>query len=421
MFLDKLIGFFSNDLAIDLGTANTIVSIKGKGIVINEPSVVAVQSDRYGKQKILAVGQEAKDMIGKTPGNITAIRPMRDGVIADFDITEKMIRYFIEKVHNRQAFIRPRIVICVPYGLTQVERKAVRESAMSAGAREVYLVDEPMAAAIGVGLPVKEPQGNVVVDIGGGTTEIGVTSLGGLVISKSIRVAGDKLDNDIVNYVRKKYNLLIGERTAEDIKMQIGSAIKLDLPLSMTIKGRDQINGLLTTIEFTSEEVRDATKDSLKAILDAENIENFIPMRYEYIMKSGKRVRKLLPAIHNLVFVYSTRKRIDTLKDRLESSMPIRFIMNREHCRPVVIPESQMRSFILVAGNCDEAVLYVEPAELHLVKGQKVRITGGVFEGVIGEFVRIRHDRRVVVNIEGVMAVATTFIPPSLVEPLTVD
>jgi rod shape-determining protein MreB and related proteins len=268
MFLDKIIGLFSNDLAIDLGTANTIVSIKGKGIVINEPSVVAVQTDRYGKQKILAVGQEAKDMIGKTPGNITAIRPMRDGVIADFDITEKMIRYFIEKVHNRQAFIRPRIVICVPYGLTQVERKAVRESAMSAGAREVFLVDEPMAAAIGAGLPVKEPQGNMVVDIGGGTTEIGVTSLGGLVISKSLRVAGDKLDTDIVNYVRRKYNLLIGERSAEDVKMTIGCAIKLDEPLTMNIKGRDQISGLLATIEFTSEEVRDAIKDSLKTILD---------------------------------------------------------------------------------------------------------------------------------------------------------
>ena len=171
MFLDRLIGIFSNDLAIDLGTANTIVAIKGKGIVINEPSVVAVQIDRFGKQKILAVGHEAKNMIGKTPGNITAIRPMRDGVIADFDVTEKMIRYFIEKVHNRQAFIRPRIVICVPYGLTQVERKAVRESAMSAGAREVFLVDEPMAAAIGAGLPVKEPQGNMVVDIGGGGGE----------------------------------------------------------------------------------------------------------------------------------------------------------------------------------------------------------------------------------------------------------
>lgn len=268
MFLDKLIGIFSNDLAIDLGTANTIVAIKGKGIVINEPSVVAVQTDRFGKQKILAVGGEAKEMIGKTPGNITAIRPMKDGVIADFDVTEKMIRYFIEKVHNRQAFIRPRIVICVPYGLTQVERKAVRESAMSAGAREVFLVDEPMAAAIGAGLPVKEPQGNMVVDIGGGTTEIGVTSLGGLVISKSLRVAGDKLDNDIINYVRRKYNLLIGERTAEDVKMTIGCAIKLDEPLVMNIKGRDQISGLLSTIEFTSEEVRDAIKDSLKAILD---------------------------------------------------------------------------------------------------------------------------------------------------------
>ena len=268
MFLDKLIGLFSNDLAIDLGTANTIVAIKGKGIVINEPSVVAVQVDRLGKQKILAVGHEAKEMIGKTPGNITAIRPMKDGVIADFDVTEKMIRYFIEKVHNRQAFIRPRIVICVPYGLTQVERKAVRESAMSAGAREVFLVDEPMAAAIGAGLPVKEPHGNMVVDIGGGTTEIGVTSLGGLVISKSLRVAGDKLDSDIVNYVRRKYNLLIGERAAEDVKVTIGCAVKLDEPLVMNIKGRDQISGLLSTIEFTSEEVRDAIKDSLKAILD---------------------------------------------------------------------------------------------------------------------------------------------------------
>ncbi len=266
MFLDKLIGFFSHDIAIDLGTANTIVLVKGSGIVINEPSVVAVQNDKGGKQRILAVGREAKDMVGKTPGNVQAIRPLKDGVIADFNMTERMIRYFIEKAHKRKAFIRPRIIICVPYGLTGVERKAVRESAMSAGAREVYLIEEPMAAAIGAGLPIKEPKGSLVVDIGGGTTEIGVVSLGGLVISKSLRVAGDKLDIAVVDYVKRKYNLLIGERTGEEIKMEIGSAIALEQPLKMFVKGKDQVSGLLNTIELTSEDVREAMKEPLKEV-----------------------------------------------------------------------------------------------------------------------------------------------------------
>ncbi|EAK0253656.1 rod shape-determining protein, partial [Campylobacter jejuni] len=215
------------------------------------------------------VGKEAKDMVGKTPGNIEAIRPMKDGVIADFDMTEKMIRYFIEKTHRRKSFLRPRIIISVPYGLTQVERKAVRESALSAGAREVFLIEEPMAAAIGASLPIQEPKGNLVVDIGGGTTEIGVISLGGLVISKSIRTAGDKLDMSIVNYVKEKYNLIIGERTGEEIKITIGSAIQLPKELSMVVKGRDQVSGLLSRIELTSEDVREAMREYLKEIADA--------------------------------------------------------------------------------------------------------------------------------------------------------
>ncbi|EAK0606739.1 rod shape-determining protein [Campylobacter jejuni] len=270
MILDQLIGFFSSDMGIDLGTANTLVLVKDKGIVINEPSVVAVERERYGsKAKILAVGKEAKDMVGKTPGNIEAIRPMKDGVIADFDMTEKMIRYFIEKTHRRKSFLRPRIIISVPYGLTQVERKAVRESALSAGAREVFLIEEPMAAAIGASLPIQEPKGNLVVDIGGGTTEIGVISLGGLVISKSIRTAGDKLDMSIVNYVKEKYNLIIGERTGEEIKITIGSAIQLPKELSMVVKGRDQVSGLLSRIELTSEDVREAMREYLKETADA--------------------------------------------------------------------------------------------------------------------------------------------------------
>ena len=269
MILDQLIGFFSSDMGIDLGTANTLVLVKDKGIIINEPSVVAVQREKYGTQKILAVGHEAKEMVGKTPGDIEAIRPMRDGVIADFDMTEKMIRYFIEKTHRRKSFLRPRIIISVPYGLTQVERKAVRESALSAGAREVFLIEEPMAAAIGANLPVREPQGNLVVDIGGGTTEIGVVSLGGLVISKSIRTAGDKIDMSIVNYIKEKYNLLIGERAGEDIKISVGSAIQLPEELSIVVKGRDQISGLLSRVELTSEDVREAMREPLKEIADA--------------------------------------------------------------------------------------------------------------------------------------------------------
>jgi rod shape-determining protein MreB len=265
MILDRIIGIFSNDMAIDLGTANTIVSVKGKGIIINEPSVVAVQHDRYGKDKILAVGSEAKKMIGKTPLNIQAVRPMKDGVIADFEMTERMIRYFIEKAHQRKSFVRPRIIICIPHGITQVERKAVKESALSAGAREVFLVDEPMAAAIGAGIPVSDPDGNVVVDIGGGTTEIGVTSLGGLVLSKSIKVAGDKFDKSIIEYVRHNYNLFIGERTAEQIKLEIGTSVKLDPELKIVVKGRDS-SGLLSTIELGSEGVRAAIKEPLKEI-----------------------------------------------------------------------------------------------------------------------------------------------------------
>ena len=269
MIFNKLVGLFSNDLSIDLGTANTIVIAKGRGIIINEPSVVAVKTEKYGQQRVLAVGHEAKEMVGKTPGNIKAIRPMRDGVIADFDMTEKMIRKFIEKAHGRSSLISPRIIICVPYGLTQVERKAVRESALSAGAREVFLIEEPMAAAIGAGVDIREPQGHLVVDIGGGTTEIGVVSLGGLVLSKSIRTAGDKIDMGIINYVRKKYNLLIGERVAEDIKINIGTAVSLDEDLVMTINGRDQVEGLLSSVELTSEDARDAMKEPLKEIAEA--------------------------------------------------------------------------------------------------------------------------------------------------------
>lgn len=269
MILDQIIGFFSSDMGIDLGTANTLVLVKDKGIVIDEPSVVAVERERFGKTKVLAVGKDAKEMVGKTPANIEAIRPMKDGVIADFDMTEKMIRYFIEKTHRRKSFLRPRIIISVPYGLTQVERKAVKEAALTAGAREVFLIEEPMAAAIGANLPVKEPTGSLVVDIGGGTTEIGVISLGGLAISKSIRTAGDKIDMSIVNYIKEKFSLKIGERVAEDIKINIGSAIPLEEELSMIVKGQDQIEQLPASIEISSADIREAIREQLKEIADA--------------------------------------------------------------------------------------------------------------------------------------------------------
>ncbi len=269
---DSFLGMFSNDLAIDLGTANTLVYLKGKGIVVSEPSVVAVQKDAMGQKKVLAVGKDAKKMLGRTPGSIVAIRPMKDGVIADFDITEEMLRYFIQKVHNRKTLVRPRIVICVPSGITQVEKRAVKESAESAGAREVYLIEEPMAAAIGAGLPITEASGNMIVDIGGGTTEVAVISLAGIVYAKSVRVGGDKLDEAIVQYLKRKYNLLIGERTAEQIKIEIGSAHPDGDVRSMEVKGRDLVTGIPKTLEVDSNEIRDALSETVNAIVEAVRI-----------------------------------------------------------------------------------------------------------------------------------------------------
>jgi rod shape-determining protein MreB len=269
---DAIFGLFSNDLAIDLGTANTLIYVKGKGIVANEPSVVAVQKDN--KRKVLAVGKEAKRMLGRTPGSIISIRPMKEGVIADFEVTEAMLRYFIKKAHNRQTLVRPRIVISVPSGITQVEKRAVRESAFSAGAREVYLLEEPMAAAIGAGLPITEPTGNMIVDIGGGTTEVAVISLAGIVYSRSVRVAGDKLDESITQYIKRKYNLLIGERTSEIIKIAIGTAHAGEDPeqeeeITMEIKGRDLVDGIPKTLTVNALEIREAISEPVRAIIDA--------------------------------------------------------------------------------------------------------------------------------------------------------
>lgn len=270
--LDKLLGIFSNDLAIDLGTANTCVYVRGRGIVLREPSVVAVKRDNRGNNKVLAVGSEAKRMLGRTPGNIVAIRPMKDGVIADFEVTEAMLRHFISKVHNSRRLVRPRIVICVPTGITQVEKRAVRESAQSAGAREVFLIEKPMAAAIGADLPITEPTSNMVVDIGGGTTEVAVISLAGIVYSKSVRIGGDKMDDAILQYVKRKYNMLIGESSAEDIKTAIGSAYTLDSELVMDVKGRDLVSGIPQNITITSEEVRKAISEPVDSIVQAVRI-----------------------------------------------------------------------------------------------------------------------------------------------------
>jgi rod shape-determining protein MreB len=266
--LSKLFSWFSKDLAIDLGTANTLIYLKGKGIILTEPSVVAVREDGRFK-RVIAIGEEAKRMIGKTPGSIKAIRPLREGVIADFEVTEAMIRYFIQKVHNRGYLVKPRIIISVPSGTTQVERRAVKESAESAGAREVYLIEEPMAAAIGAGLPVTEPVANMIVDIGGGTTEVAVISLGGIVVSHSIKVAGDKIDESILQYIKRKYNLLIGEATAEQIKINIGNVLPEEPYETMEIRGRDLVTGVPKTITVNSKEIQEAIKEPIDLILQA--------------------------------------------------------------------------------------------------------------------------------------------------------
>lgn len=265
----KLMNLFSVDMAIDLGTANTLVYVPGRGIVLNEPSVVAITKEQSGN-KVLAVGLEAKNMIGRTPANIVAIRPLKDGVIADFEVAEEMIKYFINKVHNRRMFVSPRIVICVPYGSTAVERRAIRDSALSAGASQVWLVEEPMAAAIGANLPVTEATGSMIVDIGGGTTEVGVISLGGVVFSSSVRVGGDKMDEAIVNYIRREHNLMIGESTAERIKMEIGRAMrpKTGRGKEIEIKGRDMVNGVPRFMKISQMEVADALSEPISRIVE---------------------------------------------------------------------------------------------------------------------------------------------------------
>ncbi len=265
MFLNALMALFSNDMGMDLGTANTLVYVKGQGIVLFEPSVVAMKK---GMNKVLAVGNRAKEMLGRTPGNIVAVRPLKDGVIADFDITEQMLRNFIMKAHRRRTWVHPRLVIAVPSGVTEVERRAVVDSAERAGASEVYLVEEPMAAAIGAGLPISEPGGNMIVDIGGGTTEVAVISLAGIVISQTIRIAGDEMNESIIQHIKKTYNLLIGERTAEEIKVRIGSAFPQEEELKIDSKGRDLVSGLPKTISVSSEEVREALSETINAIVE---------------------------------------------------------------------------------------------------------------------------------------------------------
>lgn len=266
---NRFLGLFSNDMGIDLGTATTLVYVKGQGIVLCEPSVVAIQR---GTNTVLAVGEEAKRMLGRTPGSIVAIRPMKDGVIADFEITEAMLRYFIKKIHNRKVLVRPRMVIAIPSGITEVEKRAVKDSAEHAGAREVFLVEEPVAAAIGVGLPIHEPAGNMIIDIGGGTTEMAVISLAGIVFAKSIRIGGDEMDDAIIQHLKKTYNLMIGERTAEEIKIKIGSAYPLEQEMTLEVRGRDLVAGLPKMITITSEEIREALSEPIAQIVEAVRI-----------------------------------------------------------------------------------------------------------------------------------------------------
>ena len=265
---NHLLGYFSNDLAIDLGTASTLVYVKGKGIVSNEPSVVAVKIEPKGR-KVVAVGREAKAMLGKTPGNISAIRPLKDGVIADFEVTEEMLKYFIKSVHNRKLLVRPRIIVGVPSGITQVEKRAVRESVYSAGAAEVYLIEEPMAAAIGAGLPITEPSGNLIVDIGGGTSEIAVVSLSGIVFAKSVRVGGDKFDEAIAHYIKRQYNLAIGPGVSENIKMKVGLPMPEEGHEIMEIKGSNLVTGIPTTMEIKTSEIREALNEPVGSVIDA--------------------------------------------------------------------------------------------------------------------------------------------------------
>jgi rod shape-determining protein MreB and related proteins len=269
MAVKSLLSMFSNDLAIDLGTANTLVYAKNKGIVVREPSIVAVNKVN---NNVEAVGKEAKEMLGRTPGNIVAIRPMKDGVIADFEVTEKMIKYFIEKAHGRRFLVKPRIVISVPSEITQVEKRAVKDSALRAGATEVYLIEQAMAAAIGAGLPITDPTGNMIVDIGGGTTDVAVISLAGIVYSRSVRVAGNEMDDAIIQYIKRKYNLLIGERTAEQVKMEIGSAFPLDEEMTMEIKGRDLVEGVPKTLVVSDEEIREALSETVATIVEAVRV-----------------------------------------------------------------------------------------------------------------------------------------------------
>jgi len=262
----RSLAFLGRDMAVDLGTANTLVYVRGKGIVLNEPSVVAINKATTG---IVAVGTEAKRMIGRTPGNIVAVRPLKDGVIADFDTTERMLRFFIQQVHRRRHFAKPRLVVCVPSGITAVEQRAVKQAGYAAGARRVYIVEEPMAAAIGAGMPVHEPTGNMIVDVGGGTTEVAIISLGGIVASQSIRTAGDELDGAIISYVKKEYSLMLGERTAEEIKTSIGSAFPMPDEPPAEIRGRDLVSGLPKTIIVSAEEIRKAIEEPINAIIDA--------------------------------------------------------------------------------------------------------------------------------------------------------